>query len=57
MLRRGSHDFLAELKDAHLRNGLPEPKLDPELWNYDVWTNQIGNPLGRVDEDNPQIPK
>lgn len=48
ILRRGRHDFLAELKDAHARNGLPEPRLDPELWNYDPYANRIGNPLGRA---------
>ena len=52
MLRRGGHEFLAELKDAHIRNNLPEPELNPELWNYDAYANRIGNPLGRVDKEN-----
>lgn len=47
MLQRGPHDFFAELQDAHLRNGLSEPKLEPELWNYDKYANRVGNPLGR----------
>ena len=49
MLQTGPHDFFAELKDAHSRNGLPEPRLDSELWNYDPYANRIGNPLGRKD--------
>jgi len=54
MLRRGSHDFLAELKDAHIRNGLSEPNLDPETWNYDPYANRIGDPLGRKGKDKSQ---
>ena len=50
MLRRGGHDFLAELKDAHSRNGLSEPELDPETWNHDPYANRVGNPLGRKDK-------
>lgn len=47
MLQIGNHDFLAELKDAHLRNDLPEPQLNPDFWNYDPYANLVGNPLGR----------
>lgn len=47
LLRKGSHDFRTELLAAHDVANAEPPVFDKDLWDYDEYTNRIGNPLGR----------
>jgi hypothetical protein len=47
LLRKGRHDFSAELAAAHDRAGTASPPLSADLWDHDKFAMSVGNPLGR----------
>ena len=51
LIKRGKViDYASDLGAAHAAAGLEEPKLDKAVWDYDIYANLVGNPLGRTDK-------